>query len=92
MDVVVRSNHEEIFAFSHEVEMRDFDHPGLTTPLRYTLISNKITKKMELKPFWCLRSSLALTYHSCMTVFPRQNQQINQTLTGEAAHDKSLGH
>ena len=93
MDVVVRSNHEEIFAFSHEVEMRDFDHPGLTTPLRYTLISNKITTKEDgtqtiLVPEKLVGVDISQLYDSLSSTESTDQSNLNEV---RAAHDQITG-
>ena len=43
MNVVVRSNQDEIFKFSHEIEPHSFDSTSLGTPINYLMISNSIT-------------------------------------------------
>lgn len=93
MNVVVRSNHEEIFNFSHEVEMRDFDHPGLSTPLRYTLITNEITTKEDgtqtiLVPTKLVGVDISQLYQSLSSTGSTDQSNLNEV---RAAHDQITG-
>ena len=97
MDVVVRSGQEQIFAFSH-IEMRDFDHSGLTTTLRYTLISNKITTKEDGTQTISVPTKLVGVDISQLydRAIPRQNQKDqsgtddNEPPVLEEAHDSEI--